>query len=80
LKKAKAELTTALSNLDEKEYLIKLQEDEIRKLRKLNEANKKSIDELSENKKNLSAKLDEANAEVMRQKNIKWHQKLFGEK
>lgn len=80
LKDINTEMNTVLKNLEKKEYLIKLQEETIIKLRKQDEAKGEKIDGLEKNNKYYMVKLEEANAEIIRQKNIKWYQKLFGVK
>jgi len=69
----KVELKTASNQIEKKQHLIQLQENEIRKLRKQTEADTKKINE-------LTLTLEENKKEVERLNNLKWHQKLFGSK
>lgn len=66
-------LQAANERITKKEYLNKLQEETIRTLRRSSEINVKNIHELKLN-------LDNCTKEIKRLGDLKWHQKLFGQK
>lgn len=73
LRVSQSHLQTANERIGKKEYINKLQEETIRTLRRDLEINIKRIQELKSN-------LDNSTKEIKRLGELKWHQKLFGQK